>query len=98
MRSSRGLDIPLGTQGAELLDTRYYDEDPEDAMAASDIDNDDDEEIIDDPEVAAATTNGSAHRSRLSAPVPPRLIRPTAAPSRIASSGCPATCSEEPGQ
>jgi hypothetical protein len=31
----KDLDIPLGTQGAELLDTRYYDEDPEDAMAAS---------------------------------------------------------------
>jgi hypothetical protein len=52
-----GLDIPLGTQGAELLDTRYYDEDPEDAcrQAASTMT---DEEIIDDPEVAAATTNG----------------------------------------
>ncbi|MDD5033892.1 MAG: helicase-related protein [Methylococcaceae bacterium] len=24
-----GLDIPLGTQGAELLDTRHYDEDPD---------------------------------------------------------------------
>ncbi|MFM8332836.1 MAG: helicase-related protein, partial [Candidatus Methylumidiphilus sp.] len=31
-----GLDIPLGTQGAELLDTRYYDEDPEDAVADED--------------------------------------------------------------
>jgi hypothetical protein len=54
----QGLDIPLGTQGAELLDTRYYDEDPEDAMAASGIDNGDDEEITDAPETIAATTNG----------------------------------------
>ncbi|MBI5861295.1 MAG: NgoFVII family restriction endonuclease [Rhodocyclales bacterium] len=49
-----GLDIPLGTQGAELLDTRYYDEDPEDAMAA-DVDDD---AIVDDPEVSTVTTNG----------------------------------------
>jgi hypothetical protein len=49
-----GLDIPLGTQGAELLDTRYYDEDPEDAMA----DDLDDDTVVDDPEVSAATTNG----------------------------------------
>lgn len=54
----QGLDIPLGTQGAELLDTRYYDEDPEDAMAASGIDNGDEEEITDDPEIVSATTNG----------------------------------------
>jgi len=49
-----GLDIPLGTQGAELLDTRYYDEDPEDAMAA-DVDDD---TVVDDPEVSTATSNG----------------------------------------
>jgi len=49
-----GLDIPLGTQGAELLDTRYYDEDPEDAMA-EDVDDD---AVVDDPEASAATTNG----------------------------------------
>lgn len=49
-----GLDIPLGTQGAELLDTRYYDEDPEDAMA-EDVDDD---AIVEDPEISAATTNG----------------------------------------
>lgn len=53
-----GLDIPLGTQGAELLDTRYHDEDPEDAMAADGGDNGDEEEITDDPEIVAATTNG----------------------------------------
>jgi hypothetical protein len=28
-----GLDIPLGTQGAELLDTRHYDEDPDGIFA-----------------------------------------------------------------
>jgi hypothetical protein len=33
-----GLDIPLGTQGAELLDTRYYDEDPEDTLGVEDED------------------------------------------------------------
>ena len=35
-----GLDIPLGTQGAELLDTRYYDEDPDDIIS-DDIEEDD---------------------------------------------------------
>ena len=35
-----GLDIPLGTQGAELLDTRYTDEDAEDTLTA-DEDNGD---------------------------------------------------------
>ncbi len=49
-----GLDIPLGTQGAELLDTRYYDEDPEDAMAA-DVDDD---TVGDDECVSTVTTNG----------------------------------------
>lgn len=28
-----GLDIPLGTQGAEMLDTRHYDEDPDGILA-----------------------------------------------------------------
>jgi hypothetical protein len=37
----QGLDIPLGTQGAELLDTRYYDEDP-DGMLADDNNGDED--------------------------------------------------------
>lgn len=36
-----GLDIPLGTQGAELLDTRYYDEDPESAFGAEDENGED---------------------------------------------------------
>ncbi|MCZ2103427.1 MAG: helicase-related protein [Comamonadaceae bacterium] len=43
-----GLDIPLGTQGAELLDTRHYDEDPDGLLA-------DDEG---DEEADAATSNG----------------------------------------
>jgi hypothetical protein len=38
----KGLDIPLGTQGAELLDSRYYDEDPEDAVESEDEDGADD--------------------------------------------------------
>lgn len=43
-----GMDIPLGTQGAELLDTRHYDEDPEGLLA--------DEEG--DEETDAAISNG----------------------------------------
>ena len=39
-----GLDIPLGTQGAELLDTRYYDEDPDDIIGD---DNEEDDEAED---------------------------------------------------
>jgi len=35
-----GLDIPLGTQGAELLDTRHYDEDPDGLLANEDDDED----------------------------------------------------------
>jgi len=31
-----GLDIPLGTQGAELLDTQTHDEDPDDFLAGAD--------------------------------------------------------------
>ncbi|MDD2776201.1 MAG: phospholipase D-like domain-containing protein [Gallionella sp.] len=43
------LDIPLGTQGAELLDTRYHDNDPDDAIAA---DENNDEDQTADPEFA----------------------------------------------
>lgn len=46
-----GLDIPLGTQGAELLDTRYCDEDPDGLLA----DNSDDSG---DEDVADPTANG----------------------------------------
>ncbi len=48
-----GLDIPLGTQGAELLDTRYYDEDLEGTLFA-DVAKGDNEEVIDDPEVSSS--------------------------------------------
>lgn len=34
------LDIPLGTQGAELLDTRHYDEDPDGLLSDDDGDED----------------------------------------------------------
>lgn len=47
-----GLDIPLGTQGAELLDTRYYDEDP-DALLASADDDDEEESVGAGPDDAA---------------------------------------------
>ena len=53
-----GQDIPLGTQGAELLDTRYYDEDPDDTLAVEDNDNGADEEVADDPEIAADVRSG----------------------------------------
>lgn len=49
-----GLDIPLGTQGAELLDTRLYDEDPDDYMPGE-LDED---EFDDDPEVTASVATG----------------------------------------
>jgi hypothetical protein len=52
------LDIPLGTQGSELLDTRYDDEDPEDAMAASGRDDDENEDGADAPKLAVGVTNG----------------------------------------
>ena len=35
-----GLDIPLGTQGAESLDTRYHDEDPEETIGETFDDGD----------------------------------------------------------
>jgi len=43
------LDVPLGTQGAELLDTRHYDEDPDGLLAS-----DEGDEEADD----ATTSNG----------------------------------------
>lgn len=48
-----GLDIPLGTQGAELLDTRYYDEDMDD------VNSDDIEEDVEaeDQKIKIATGN-----------------------------------------
>lgn len=37
------LEIPIGTQGAELLDTRFYDEDADDINASINLENTDDE-------------------------------------------------------
>ncbi|CAD6557077.1 helicase-related protein [Paraburkholderia metrosideri] len=36
-----GLDVPLGTQSAELLDTRHYDEDPDGLLATEDDEDSD---------------------------------------------------------
>jgi SNF2 family DNA or RNA helicase len=47
------LDLPLGAQDSELLDTRYYDEDPDDTLSADSADDDDD--FVEDPQVAAST-------------------------------------------
>lgn len=44
-----GLDIPLGAQGAELLDTRHYDEDPDGLL----VDDNGDDDVTD-----PAATNG----------------------------------------
>lgn len=40
-----GLDIPLGTQGAEMLDTRHYDEDPDGILADDDGDGEPDSAV-----------------------------------------------------
>ena len=53
-----GLDIPLGTQGAELLDTRYFDDDPEENLTNSLGDNGDEDDDSIDQEDAIATSNG----------------------------------------
>lgn len=42
-----GLDIPLGTQGAELLDTRYTDEDAEDTLTADEDNGVSDDDALD---------------------------------------------------
>lgn len=52
----QGLEIPLGTQGAELLDTRYSDEDPDDPLASAD--ENDDEAPPGDPDVGIGFRNG----------------------------------------
>lgn len=53
-----GLAIPLGAQGAELLDTRYHDEDQENTMAAEAVEEDDDEAVTSDPGVGAGISTG----------------------------------------
>ena len=50
------FDIPLGAQGAELFDTRYYDEDSEDAMATERNNGDSVED--DDPVGSSSDING----------------------------------------
>ncbi|MEW5886206.1 MAG: C-terminal helicase domain-containing protein [Pseudomonadota bacterium] len=53
-----GLDIPLGTQGAELLDTRNFDEDPDSLLAQ---DNEDDEST--DPTSSIGFRNEADYRA-----------------------------------
>ncbi|RUQ36695.1 MAG: NgoFVII family restriction endonuclease, partial [Candidatus Competibacteraceae bacterium] len=54
-----GLDIPLGTQGAELLDTRHYDEDPDGLLAD---DNGDDD--VADPIATSGLRSEADYRAR----------------------------------
>ncbi|OYT92363.1 MAG: NgoFVII family restriction endonuclease [Burkholderiales bacterium PBB3] len=54
-----GLDIPLGTQGAELLDTRHYDEDPDGLLV-----DDDGEEDATDPTATNGLRTEAAYRLR----------------------------------
>lgn len=54
-----GLDIPLGTQGAELLDTRHYDEDPDGLLAD---DNGDDD--VTDPTATNGLRTEADYRAR----------------------------------
>ena len=54
-----GLDIPLGTQGAELLDTRHYDEDPDGLQADDHGDGD-----ITDPTATNGLRTEADYRAR----------------------------------
>lgn len=54
-----GLDIPLGTQGAELLDTRHYDEDPDGLLA-----DDNGDEDTPDPVAPNGLRTEAAYRAR----------------------------------
>ena len=56
-----GLDIPLGTQGAEVLDTRYYDEDPETTLGAEDENGEAEE--IEAPEGISGLRNEADYRT-----------------------------------
>lgn len=59
------LELPLGTQGAEWLDSRYADEDAEEALDTGDDEDTDDEEEDRSPALSSSD-NGTAHRgSRL---------------------------------
>lgn len=57
-----GLDIPLGTQGAELLDTRHYDEDPDGLLAGNDDDGGD--EDLADPTATNGLRTEADYRAR----------------------------------
>lgn len=54
-----GLDIPLGTQNAELLDTRHYDEDPEGFLA-----DDNGEENVAEPAASSGLRTAAGYRAR----------------------------------
>lgn len=54
-----GLDIPLGTQGAELLDTRYYDEDRDTSQA-----DDNTEKDVADPTATNGLRTEADYRAR----------------------------------
>lgn len=54
-----GLDIPLGTQGAEHLDTRHYDEDPDGLLA-----DDNDDEDVADPTATNGLRTEADYRTR----------------------------------
>ncbi len=58
-----GLDIPLGAQGAELLDTRYYDEDPEEALGGT---SDDENGAADTPILSNSLRTEADYRTRAS--------------------------------
>ncbi len=52
-----GLEIPLGTQGAELLDTRDADEDADDPLASAGADENSDDALNADPDVSVSSQN-----------------------------------------
>ncbi|AGX86693.1 helicase-related protein [Candidatus Symbiobacter mobilis] len=56
-----GLDIPLGTQGAELLDTRHYDEDPDGLLADDNGDDDHDHDVTDPTATNGLRTEADYH-------------------------------------
>ena len=58
-----GLDIPLGTQGAELLDTRHYDEDT-DGLLADDNGDDSGDEDVTDPTATNGLRTEADYRAR----------------------------------
>lgn len=74
-----GLDVPLGAQGAELLDTRFHDEDADDEIPAE---GEDEEDLENDPAVDASATGGirteaefKAHAAKVYAAYRGRLKR-----------------------